>query len=254
MQAAEPSSRIIVTVLGRDRVGIIAAVANILADAQVNIVDISQTIMGEIFTMIMMVDVARATLPFDALQRRLHDKGEELGLRINAQREDVSRPSAWCRWRSSTSAPSPWASACTIAPIPSSPSPPRAPTTRSAAAPRGTPLRAVTFHCRNGSCAVQHRFSFRVYPVALSQKQPEGERIEPDHRSHRRRPGFAVPASVRPEGPAAVPARLPRRAAVPHPAACGQSPAGRGVDGARHRPAAVRAAAVANERRQQSRI
>ena len=86
---AEKSTRIIVTVLGQDRVGIIAAVAHILADAQANIVDISQTLMGGLFTMIMMVDTAGATESFDELKRRLNARGEELGLRIDAQREDV---------------------------------------------------------------------------------------------------------------------------------------------------------------------
>ncbi len=83
------SSRIIVTVLGQDQVGIIAAVANILAEARANIVDISQTLMGSMFTMIMMVDTAEATLSFDELKRQLNAKGEELGLKIDAQREDV---------------------------------------------------------------------------------------------------------------------------------------------------------------------
>jgi ACT domain-containing protein len=85
----EKTSRIIVTVLGQDRVGIIAAVANILADARANIVDISQTLMGGMFTMIMMVDTTSATEPFDELKRRLGAKGDELGLKIDAQREDV---------------------------------------------------------------------------------------------------------------------------------------------------------------------
>lgn len=83
------SSRVIVTVLGQDQVGIIAAVANILADARANIVDISQTLMGSMFTMIMMVDTTGATASFDELKRRLNAKGDELGLQIDAQREDV---------------------------------------------------------------------------------------------------------------------------------------------------------------------
>ena len=82
-------SRVIVTVIGQDQVGIIAAVANILADARANIVDISQTLMGSMFTMIMMVDTTGATASFDELKRRLNAKGEEMGLRIDAQREDV---------------------------------------------------------------------------------------------------------------------------------------------------------------------
>jgi ACT domain-containing protein len=76
-------------VIGRDRVGIIAGVSGVLAEAGVNIVDISQTLMQDLFTMIMMVDIARATVSFDELQSRLVSKGEELGMRIQAQREDV---------------------------------------------------------------------------------------------------------------------------------------------------------------------
>lgn len=85
----QKSSRIIVTVIGQDRVGIIAAVANILAGANANIVDISQTLMQEMFTMIMMVDLAGATLPFDEIRNRLNAKGDELGMKIDAQHEDV---------------------------------------------------------------------------------------------------------------------------------------------------------------------
>ena len=85
----EKSTRVVVTVIGRDRVGIIAGVSGVLAEAGVNIVDISQTLMQDLFTMIMMVDIGRATLGFDELQQRLAVKGEELGMRIQAQREDV---------------------------------------------------------------------------------------------------------------------------------------------------------------------
>jgi ACT domain-containing protein len=85
----DKSTRVVVTVIGRDRVGIIAGVSGVLADAGVNIVDISQTLMQDLFTMIMMVDIGAATLGFDELQHRLAVKGEELGMRIQAQREDV---------------------------------------------------------------------------------------------------------------------------------------------------------------------
>jgi ACT domain-containing protein len=85
----EKSTRVVVTVIGRDRVGIIAGVSGVLAEAGVNIVDISQTLMQDLFTMIMMVDIARATVSFDELQSRLASQGEELGMRIQAQREDV---------------------------------------------------------------------------------------------------------------------------------------------------------------------
>ena len=83
------SNRIIVTVIGVDRVGIIASVATLLAEANANIVDISQTTLKEFFTMIMMADVEHANVPFDEIKRRLNAKGDEMGLKIDAQHEDV---------------------------------------------------------------------------------------------------------------------------------------------------------------------
>jgi ACT domain-containing protein len=85
----QTSNRVIVTVIGEDKVGIIAAVATLLAEANANIVDISQTTLREFFTMIMLVDVEKATVPFDELKRRLNAKGEAMGLKIDAQHEDV---------------------------------------------------------------------------------------------------------------------------------------------------------------------
>jgi ACT domain-containing protein len=85
----QPSNRVIVTVIGEDKVGIIANVSALLAEANANIVDISQTTLREFFTMIMMVDMDKATVPFDELKRRLNAKGEAMGLRIDAQHEDV---------------------------------------------------------------------------------------------------------------------------------------------------------------------
>lgn len=79
----------IVTVIGKDRVGIIADVCTLLAGNGVNILDISQTVMQEIFTMTMMVDTAQSTLPFDQLQAALREKGAETGLQIRIQREDI---------------------------------------------------------------------------------------------------------------------------------------------------------------------
>ena len=85
----EKSSRVIVTVIGEDKVGIIANVSAVVAEAGGNIIDISQTTMREFFAMIMMVDLERATQPFDEIKRRLNHKGQEMGLRIDAQHEDV---------------------------------------------------------------------------------------------------------------------------------------------------------------------
>lgn len=86
---ADKSNRVIVTVIGEDRVGIIAGVSAVLAQANANILDISQTTLKEFFAMIMMVDLDKATVPFEELKRRLKAKGDEIGMRIDAQHEDV---------------------------------------------------------------------------------------------------------------------------------------------------------------------
>ena len=79
----------IVTVLGQDRVGIIAAVCNRLANYNVNILDISQTILQGAFTMVMAVDVSQSTASFGELGKGLNDLGTEMGLSIRIQREEI---------------------------------------------------------------------------------------------------------------------------------------------------------------------
>ena len=79
----------IVTVIGKDRVGIIADVTALLAQYGVNVLDISQTVLQEYFTMIMLVDAAQCTVPFADLARTLDEAGTQRGLQIRAQREDI---------------------------------------------------------------------------------------------------------------------------------------------------------------------
>lgn len=79
----------IVTVIGHDTVGIIAAVSGYLAEAGVNILDISQTIMGGMFTMIMMVDTADSDKSFEALSRDLEEVGARLGVTTTLQSEKI---------------------------------------------------------------------------------------------------------------------------------------------------------------------
>ena len=81
--------RAIVTVIGKDRVGIIAGVTALLAQYGVNVLDISQTVLQEYFTMIMLVDAAQCTVPFADLARTLDEAGTQRGLQIRAQREDI---------------------------------------------------------------------------------------------------------------------------------------------------------------------
>jgi ACT domain-containing protein len=89
-EAGTPQTgRAIITIIGSDRVGIIAGIANVLADANVNILDISQSVIREFFTMIMMVDLAGSAVSFHALSERLTRKGQELSVRVEIQREEI---------------------------------------------------------------------------------------------------------------------------------------------------------------------
>ncbi len=81
--------RAVVTVIGKDKKGIIAGVSTELANEGVNILDINQTIQQEFFTMIMLVDMADAREDFPQIKQRLMEKGTELGVQIRIQREDI---------------------------------------------------------------------------------------------------------------------------------------------------------------------
>ncbi len=89
IEQRDGSNRIVITVIGPDRVGIIAAVSNILAENSVNILDINQTIMQEFFVMVLVADMDKATADLLTIKDLLHSKGEELQVRIDAQHEDV---------------------------------------------------------------------------------------------------------------------------------------------------------------------
>ena len=82
-----PESRAVITVLGSDRPGIVAAVAGALSERSANILDISQTILQGIFTMTMLVDFGGAD--FSELKARLDELSESLGVQIVMQREEV---------------------------------------------------------------------------------------------------------------------------------------------------------------------
>ena len=79
----------VVTVVGKDRVGIIASVCVELANYNVNVLDISQTVMQGYFTMMMVVDVSGANVPLAILCQQMDAKGQEMGLSIRVQREDI---------------------------------------------------------------------------------------------------------------------------------------------------------------------
>lgn len=79
----------IVTVVGKDRVGIIANVCTALANYNVNVLDISQTVMQGYFTMMMATEVSECNVPLASLATEMERVGKELGLSIRVQREDI---------------------------------------------------------------------------------------------------------------------------------------------------------------------
>ena len=81
--------RAVVTVVGKDRVGIIAEVCSLLASCGVNILDINQTVMQDFFTMSMLVDTKTSTIAFGDLVETLSRKGEAMGMKIRINREDL---------------------------------------------------------------------------------------------------------------------------------------------------------------------
>ena len=79
----------IITVIGKDKVGIIAKVANTLAECKVNVLDITQTILQDMFTMMMIVDISGSDMDISAVRDCLTKTGDELGVEIRIQHEDI---------------------------------------------------------------------------------------------------------------------------------------------------------------------
>lgn len=79
----------ILTVIGKDKVGIIAGISNELLKLNINILDVNQTIMDDYFTMIMMLDLKYANEKFDKVKKELLSKGEELCVDVKIQREEI---------------------------------------------------------------------------------------------------------------------------------------------------------------------
>ena len=81
----------VITVVGIDRVGIISGISGVLARANANILDISQTILQEYFTMMMIVDLENINVSLEELKNELNSEGEKLGLSVKLQHEDIFR-------------------------------------------------------------------------------------------------------------------------------------------------------------------
>ena len=79
----------VVTVIGKDMVGILARVSAICADTGANVLEVTQSIMHDMFAMIMMIDISGCTVPFSALTDEFEALGDRLGLKIHVMHEDV---------------------------------------------------------------------------------------------------------------------------------------------------------------------
>ena len=82
-------SKIIITIVGKDRVGIVARTCNYLAENGMNILDITQTILQEYFSMMMIVDISGSPKSFDDMAKELEKVGEDIGVTIRCQREEI---------------------------------------------------------------------------------------------------------------------------------------------------------------------
>ena len=83
------SHRAIITVLGADKPGIIAGVTTKLAELNINILDITQTTMQDLFTMIMLVDFEKAEISFHEVVEKLEQRGKELNVQVKMQHENI---------------------------------------------------------------------------------------------------------------------------------------------------------------------
>ena len=81
--------RAVITVIGKDMVGILARVSSICAENKVNVVEVTQSILQDLFAMIMMVDISKCSIPFQDLVDALTASGEGMGLTIHVMHEDI---------------------------------------------------------------------------------------------------------------------------------------------------------------------
>ena len=82
-------NKTIITVVGKDTVGIIAKVCSYLAESNVNILDISQTIVQEYFNMMMIVDMTKMEKSFEVVAKELEEVGVSMGVQVKCQREEI---------------------------------------------------------------------------------------------------------------------------------------------------------------------
>ncbi|WBY64765.1 MAG: UPF0237 protein [Thermocaproicibacter melissae] len=81
--------RAVITVIGKDMVGILARVSAICAKNQVNVIEVTQSVLQDLFAMIMLVDISKCTVPFSQLSDELTSVGNEMNLKVHVMHEDI---------------------------------------------------------------------------------------------------------------------------------------------------------------------
>ncbi len=79
----------VITVIGKDMVGILAEVSRVCADSDVNVLEVTQSILQDMFVMVMMVDISKSTVPFASLADTLSALGDKMNLKIHVMHEDI---------------------------------------------------------------------------------------------------------------------------------------------------------------------
>ena len=79
----------VITVIGKDMVGILAKVSTVCAEKGINVIEVTQSILQDMFAMIMMVDISKCSVPFSELSDRRTTLGGEMGLTIHTMHEDI---------------------------------------------------------------------------------------------------------------------------------------------------------------------
>lgn len=81
--------RAVVAVIGKDTVGILAKVSNICAECNANVMDVTQTIMQDLFAMTMLIDITKCSVDYNVLADKLKEAGNDMGLQIHVMHEDI---------------------------------------------------------------------------------------------------------------------------------------------------------------------
>lgn len=81
--------RAVITVIGKDTVGILAKISTTCADHQINIIEVTQSVMQDLFVMIMLVDISKSTIPFTEFSDQMTALGDDMGLSVRAMHEDI---------------------------------------------------------------------------------------------------------------------------------------------------------------------